>query len=88
MAATMTERLDELLALAANAGRLGNESVAAESAHMSARPGDMKRRARERMYAARKEWESAEKLLASARKRFLSDPRLSQVFASLTDEER
>lgn len=71
--AKQDERLDELLALAANAGRLGAEYTAANHGHACAAPGHPKTRARQRMRTARKDWESAERLLGKARARFLAE---------------
>ncbi len=69
---TYEELLGELLAQACNAGRLGAEYTAAQHAHACAAAGHNKTRARQRMYAARKEWEAAERLLNKSRARFLA----------------
>lgn len=69
---TYEERLEEMLSLANNAGRLGAEFTAAQHAHANAARGDAKTRARRRMYEARKEWEQAEKLLNKAHAQFLA----------------
>jgi hypothetical protein len=69
--ATTQERLDELLALAADSGRLGSEFTAAQKAHSNSARGHARTRARERMHSARKDWEAAERLLNKMRRLFL-----------------
>lgn len=70
MSATNVERLDELLALARECGRLGNEASKAEHAHASASSG-YTRTAYVRMVASRKKRDAAEAHLGRARDRFL-----------------
>lgn len=65
--ATYEECLDEVIALASNAGHLGNEAVTASTRAYASRDARLKRAARE---AARKATQ-AEQLLASVRRRFL-----------------
>lgn len=66
---TLEEQLDELLAMAADAGRLGAERLTMEKARETAldraRAG---RHARE----SRKAWQMAEQKLSGARARFLA----------------
>jgi hypothetical protein len=66
---TLEEQVDELVAMAADAGRLGAEHAAAEKARETALD---RRRAGARARAAREEWERAERRLNSARARFLA----------------
>jgi len=63
------EQLDELVAMAAEAGRLGAEHAAAEKARETSLD---RRRAGARARAVREEWERAERKLNSARARFLA----------------
>lgn len=66
--ATLEEQIDELLALAANAGRLGAESLHARNLADGRRDPRLTRRARDAAKAA----ETAEKFLSGARARFLA----------------
>lgn len=66
---TLEEQLDELLAMSADAGRLGAEHLAAEKARETALD---RRRAGHRAREARKAWQRAEQALAGARRRFLA----------------
>lgn len=66
--ATFEECLDELLAMAANAGHLGNESISANARAYASRDPRLKRAARK----AAKEAQNAEQLLNSTRTRFLT----------------
>jgi len=66
---TFEEQLDELLAMAADAGRLGAEHQQAEKLReMSLDRPRAGRRARD----ARKAWTSAEQFLSKARTKFLA----------------
>jgi hypothetical protein len=71
MAATMEERLDELLAKAREVGHLANEAARLEHAADSVMAYD-RPRARRQARAARKARERAEKSLADGRARFLA----------------
>ena len=66
---TLEEQLDELLAMSANAGRLGAEYHAYEKSRDSSLD---KRRAGQRARAAKAAWTTAEQSLASARRSFLA----------------
>lgn len=66
---TREGQLDELVAMAADAGRLGAEYAAAEKARETALD---RRRAGARARAAREEWKRAEQKLNSAHARFLA----------------
>lgn len=67
--ATLEEQLDELLAMAADAGRLGAEHFAAEKARETALD---RRRAGARARATREAWERAKRKLSGSRRRFLT----------------
>ena len=66
---TFEEQLDELVALASNAGRLGAEAAAAEKARVAALD---RRGAGSRARTVREEWQRAEQKLAGAHRRFLA----------------
>jgi hypothetical protein len=68
-AVTLEEQLDELLAMAADAGRLGAEHAAAEKARDFARD---RARAGRRARAYLAQYTTAERRLSCARQRFLS----------------
>lgn len=65
---TLEEQLDYIIALAANAGRLGAESLHARNLSDGRRDPRLSRRARDAAQAA----ETAEKFLSGARARFLA----------------
>jgi hypothetical protein len=69
MGATYEECLDELIAVAANAGYLGNEAVSANARAYGKRDPRLTRQARK----AAKEAQMAEQLLNSTRARFLTN---------------
>jgi len=66
---TLDEQLDELLAMAADAGRLGAEWQAADKARETALD---RARAGRRARDARRAWETAEKKLNRARAQFIA----------------
>lgn len=75
--ATKTERLDELLAMAQDAGARSRDCARAEAVHENS-PRGRKRETYEMLRRARRERDAAFGLLRRARLRFLSDDNLTE----------